>query len=84
VGFGTANTVPVIFSATGRLEGRGTGASLAAVTTMGYFGFLSGPPLIGFIAAMTGLPVALSLVIVLGTVIATVGAAIVRLATTKQ
>ena len=84
VGFGTANTVPVIFSATGTLEGRGTGASLAAVTTMGYFGFLSGPPLIGFISAMTGLPVALSLVIVSGAVIATVGAAIVRLATTKQ
>jgi len=83
VGFGTANTVPVIFSATGRLKGRGTGSSLAAVTTMGYFGFLSGPPLIGFFAAMTGLPVALTLVIVSGTIIATVGAVIVR-HTTEQ
>jgi MFS family permease len=77
-GFGTANIVPVIYSTTGRLEGRGTSASIAAVATMGYFGFLSGPPLIGFIAAMAGLPVALSLVIISGSVIAIVGAVVVR------
>jgi MFS family permease len=77
-GFGTANIVPVIYSATGRLERRGTSASIAAVATMGYFGFLSGPPLIGFIAAMAGLPVALSLGIISGSVIAIVGAVVVR------
>jgi len=77
-GFGTANIVPVIYSTTGRLEGRGTSASIAAVATMGYFGFLSGPPLIGFIAAMAGLPVALSLGIISGSVIAIVGAVVVR------
>ena len=83
VGFGTANIVPVLFGVAGRLEGRGTGDSLAAVTTMGYLGFLAGPPLIGFLAAGVGLPMALSLVIVSGTVIATVGAAIVRKSTAK-
>jgi len=51
---------------------------IAAVATMGYFGFLSGPPLIGFIAAMAGLPVALSLGIISGSVIAIVGAVVVR------
>jgi hypothetical protein len=45
---------------------------------MGYFGFLSGPPLIGFIASMAGLPVALSLGIISGSVIAIVGAVVVR------
>jgi MFS family permease len=78
VGLGTANTVPVLFGVAGRLEGRGTGASLAAVTTMGYLGFLAGPPLVGFIAAATSLPVALISVIVSGVVIATLGVAIVR------
>ena len=77
-GFGTANIAPVIYSTTGRLEGRGTSASIAAVATMGYFGFLSGPPLIGFIAAMAGLPVALSLGIISGSVVAIVGAVVVR------
>ena len=62
--------MPVIYSTTGRLERRGRSASIAAVATMGYFGFLSGPPLIGFIAAMAGLPVALSLGIISGSVIA--------------
>ena len=78
VGFGTANIVPVIFSATGRLKGRGIGASLATVTTMGYLGFLSGPPLIGFVAANIGLASALSMVIVTGSVIAIVGGRTVR------
>jgi MFS family permease len=77
-GLGTANIVPVIYSTTGRLEGRDTSASIAAVATMGYFGFLSGPPLIGFVAAMVGLPAALSLGIILGSVIAFGGAVVVR------
>ena len=77
VGFGTANTVPVIFSATGRL-GHGTGTNLAAVTTMGYLGFLSGPPLIGFLAAWTNLPTALGLGILSGSIIAVAGAWIVN------
>ncbi len=84
VGFGTANMVPVIYSATGKLQGHGTGASLATVATLGYLGFLSGPPLIGFVADAGGLAVALSLVIVTGTTIATVGAVIVRRALTTS
>ncbi len=78
VGLGTANMVPVLYTATGRLPGAGTGANLAMVATMGYLGFLSGPPLIGFVAEAAGLPLALSLVIVTGAIIATLGAAIVR------
>jgi predicted MFS family arabinose efflux permease len=78
VGFGTANIVPVLFGAAGRIEGHHAGSSLATVTTLGYLGFLSGPPLVGFVSAETSLPVALSLVILSGFVIATWGAAIVR------
>jgi hypothetical protein len=35
-------------------------------STMGYTGFLLGPPLIGFLAGQFGLPVALTTVSVLG------------------
>jgi hypothetical protein len=45
---------------------------------MGYFGFLVGPPTIGFIASRFGLPKAFALVIGAGIVIATMGVAIVR------
>jgi hypothetical protein len=37
-------------------------SAVAAVTTTGYLGFLVGPPLIGFAAELTSLPVALGLV----------------------
>jgi MFS family permease len=78
VGLGTANVVPILFGVAGRLKGHRAGASLATVATMGYFGFLAGPPTIGFIASWFGLPKAFALVIGAGIVIATMGVAIVR------
>ena len=45
VGLGIANAVPILFSAAGRHEP--SGPSLAAVFTVGYTGFIVGPPLIG-------------------------------------
>jgi integrase/recombinase XerD len=48
----------------------GVGPGIAAVTTIGYFGFLVGPPLIGTLASLFSLPAALSLVIVFGLIIA--------------
>ncbi|WKN43418.1 MFS transporter [Tunicatimonas pelagia] len=50
VGVGLANVVPIIFSSAGYANPDAPGRGIAAVTTMGYFGFLIGPPLIGFIA----------------------------------
>jgi fucose permease len=61
-GLGIANIIPVLFSAAGRVEGVQSGTALAAVATTGYFGFLTGPPLIGFVAEVTDLPLALGLV----------------------
>jgi MFS family permease len=43
--------------------------ALAAVSTVGFTGFLIGPPVIGFIAHETGLRIALGLVLLLGLVI---------------
>jgi MFS family permease len=58
VGLGAANVVPVIFAAAGRIPGLPAGAGIAAVATIGYTGFLLGPPVIGWIASMIGLPAA--------------------------
>ncbi|MGH2460981.1 MAG: MFS transporter [Chloroflexota bacterium] len=64
VGLGLANVVPLIFSAAGRLPNVPPGTAIAAVATVGYLGFLAGPPLIGFAAQAATLPVALGLVVV--------------------
>jgi predicted MFS family arabinose efflux permease len=59
VGLGIANAVPLLFSAAGRVPP--AGPSLAAVFTVGYTGFIVGPPVIGFLADWIGLPQTLGL-----------------------
>ena len=61
VGLGLANSVPLLFSAAGRVRGTASAPALAAVFTMGYTGFIIGPPVIGVLADAIGLPGALSL-----------------------
>ncbi len=61
-GLGLSNAVPVLFSAAGSLPGQGAGSGVAAVATLGYAGFLIGPPLIGFAAQAFSLRVGLGLV----------------------
>lgn len=63
VGAGFATVVPQVFSAAGR-QGGGAGAAVAAVTTIGYLGFLIGPPLLGGIAEIVGLQLALAVIVV--------------------
>ena len=62
VGLGIANIIPVLFRTASRIPGVQAGTALAAVATTGYCGFLAGPPLIGFAAALTSLPIALGIV----------------------
>ena len=58
-GFGVANTVPLIF-ASAAAQGKGLlGHSIAAVATVGYLGFFTGPPMIGALADVFGLPMGL-------------------------
>ena len=63
VGLGFATIVPLVFSAAGRGRGVAPGIAVASVTTLGYLGFLLGPPLIGFGAELIGLRCALGLVV---------------------
>jgi predicted MFS family arabinose efflux permease len=62
VGAGFATVVPLVFSAAARIPGVAPEVGLASVTTLGYVGFLAGPPLIGFVAEARSLPFALWLV----------------------
>ncbi len=54
-GIGYALLVPVVFSEAGRQPGVSPSKGIAAVATVGYFGFLVGPVLIGGIAEWFGL-----------------------------
>jgi len=64
-GIGLANVIPMVFSAAGNFPGISAGAGIAGVATIGYAGFLAGPPIIGMIAENTSLRIALILVTVL-------------------
>ncbi len=61
-GLGLANLVPILFGAAGRVPGQTAATGIAAVATMGYTGFLAGPPLLGFVADATTVGTALGLV----------------------
>jgi MFS family permease len=70
VGAGVSSVVPIVYSAAGRNKALSPGVALAAVSTIGYLGFLFGPPFIGFIAQLSSLRVSLGLIAILGAVIA--------------
>lgn len=61
LGAGLSMTVPRVFAAGGYADPQRPGRGLATVVGMGYAGMTSGPPLIGFIAAETGLRLALGI-----------------------
>jgi predicted MFS family arabinose efflux permease len=65
VGLGLSAIVPVTYSIAGNSPGLTSGVGIAMVTTVGYTGFLIGPPIIGFIAESQSLRVSLSIVAVL-------------------
>lgn len=70
IGAGFATVVPTVFSAAGRVPGLSAGYALATVTTLGYAGFLAGPPTIGFASEVFGLRGALSVLILTSALIA--------------
>jgi predicted MFS family arabinose efflux permease len=61
MGLGLSAVFPLALRASGP-PGAATGPALAAVSTVGYTGFLAGPPVIGLLAEATGLRAALLLV----------------------
>src|SRR3954466_15550103 len=65
LGFGISTMVPVVFRAAAEGGGVAPGGGIAAASTMGYFGFLVAPPVIGGVAELTSLPLALGLLVLL-------------------
>jgi MFS family permease len=66
VGVGVSSVVPMVFSAAGKSKTMQPGVALAAVSTIGFLGFLVGPPIIGFIAGMATLRVSFILIAAMG------------------
>ena len=62
VGLGLSVIVPIAYSIAGNSTDVSPGVGLAMVTTVGYTGFLFGPPMIGFLAEWHSLRVAFMLV----------------------
>jgi hypothetical protein len=73
MGLGIAAAAPTLFRAAGTQPGVPSSVGIAAVTTMGYAGGLLGPPLIGTLATLTSLRIALLLVFVLLAILAASG-----------
>jgi len=73
VGAGVSCVFPVALSAATRLPGVPAGTAIAGLCTIGYLGFLIGPPMIGGVAELTSLPLALGLVVVLLLVVVALG-----------
>jgi len=65
VGLGLSTIVPITYSLAGNSKDLPPGVGLAMVTTVGYSGFLFGPPIIGFLADLYNLRIALVVVAVL-------------------
>jgi MFS family permease len=61
-GIGLSSIVPIAYSIAGNSKNLPPGVGLAMVTTVGYSGFLFGPPIIGLVANWQSLRIALVLV----------------------
>jgi MFS family permease len=69
VGLALSAVVPIAFSLAGDLAPERAGAAISVVTTLGYGGFLLGPVIVGGLAELLGLRVALGTIAVAGAAI---------------
>jgi len=66
VGIGVSTIVPLVYGAAGKSKTMSPGMALAAVSSISFFGFLLGPPMIGFISEASSLRWSFAIVAVLG------------------
>jgi predicted MFS family arabinose efflux permease len=78
IGAGLACSFPLILSAAARTPGVAASTAIAAMATLGYTGFLVGPPLIGTLAEALSLRTALGLLGLVGVMVALFGGAVGR------
>ncbi len=70
VGFGVSSVIPLIYSEAGKSKTTSAGMALTAVSSIGFLGFLIGPPLIGIIAGVFSLRISFLLIALIGLLIA--------------
>jgi MFS family permease len=66
VGFGVSSVVPLVYSEAGKSPTVAPGVALAAVSSIGFLGFLAGPPLIGVVAGLFSLRISFLLIALFG------------------
>ena len=71
VGLALSAVVPIAFSVAGDLAPGRAGAAISFITTLGYSGFLLGPVIVGGLAELVGLRLALGTIAVAGALIFT-------------
>jgi MFS family permease len=72
VGIGVATVFPIVFSIAGSNPNIPTSAALTVITSISFLGFLTGPPLIGYIAQQSSLRYSFAFVGVFGLLIAAI------------
>ena len=69
VGFGVSSVIPTIYGSVGKSAESGQASiALASVSSIGFFGFLIGPPIVGFLSGALGLRWAFLTISILGLV----------------
>jgi MFS family permease len=66
VGLGVSSVVPLVYSEAGKSKTLSPGVALAAVSSIGFLGFLIGPPLIGLVAGAFNLRVSFVIIAIMG------------------
>jgi len=84
VGLGLSTIVPIAYSIAGNTRDLPSGVGLAMVTTVGYAGFLFGPPIIGFVADVSNLRIGLAFVLILFLLMTVLGTIRHRKATVNE
>lgn len=66
VGIGVSSVVPLVYSLAGKSTKMLPGVALATVSSIGFLGFLLGPPIIGFVAELSSLRASFIIIAILG------------------
>ncbi|HUC80887.1 MAG TPA: MFS transporter [Flavisolibacter sp.] len=78
VGLGVSSVIPLVYSEAGKSKTTSPGMALTAVSSIGFLGFLIGPPLIGVIAGLFDLRVSFILIAAIGLFIAVFARLVMR------
>lgn len=78
VGLGVSSVVPLVYSTAGKSKKMSPGVALAAVSSIGFLGFLIGPPLIGIVAGASSLRISFIIIALMGLCVAIVAGILKR------